>query len=327
MKDFYFVFFPIGYDFIKTMECTFKFIPKDCNVVVVTPHPELVDRKDYLFNLTVLKLDDIRDNWSRQNEIINYEKDKIKYRETLSKFRERGIKFPYAVHRFIIPWLAERNVTKFAILDTDCLINFDNELHSVMDYTHNYCGNDQFLFGPIMTEEFRKPYYTSLTEEVLKRYGIGMTVLDGESYNKCFDGYLRGFWFNNTNDLMLFFNLWNELLHKSYKINSPYLEQNGHTVSDEWLFGVVTYILNRARNVRVEDITWGGSIRLIRHIYHPENYYNKFSHEIYRSAGLIENSDRRRFIEENKTNLVKFFRDRNGIPEHRISQVIYDYNE
>jgi hypothetical protein len=196
-----------------------------------------------------------------------------------------------------------------------------------MEYFHQYCGNNQFLFGPIMTEEFRKPYYTTLTEDVLKKYEIDLSVLDGPNVNRCFDGYLRGFWFNNIKDTMLFFNLWNEILHRSYEIDSPYLRQNGHTVSDEWLFGLVTYILNRARNISVEDITWGGSTRLVKHIYHPENYFNQFTHRIYSSAGLIENPDRHSFISENRGNLIKFFRDTNGITEDKISQVIFDYNE
>ena len=42
MKDFYFIFHPVGPQFINTMLVTFKYIPKDCNVVIMTPTPQLL---------------------------------------------------------------------------------------------------------------------------------------------------------------------------------------------------------------------------------------------------------------------------------------------
>jgi hypothetical protein len=150
MKDFYFIYCPIGYDFIQTMMATFKHVPKEANIIVVTNHPETLKDVKVDFNLIVLNLDDLRDEWSKENETVIPDIEAQDYRNKFFEFQKNGVRFPYAIHRCIIPWLVERNITKFAILDADCLINFNNELELVMNTLEEYCKDDQFIFGPVM---------------------------------------------------------------------------------------------------------------------------------------------------------------------------------
>ena len=134
MKDFYFVFYPIGPQFIKTLTVTFKYLPKEANVVVMTSTPEVLKNMDVDFNLTVLDIDDIVDDFSKQYEPVVKETDDEKFIQQLKENIKNNIRFPYGKHRYIIPWLLERNITKFVILDCDCLINYHGELESVFNH-------------------------------------------------------------------------------------------------------------------------------------------------------------------------------------------------
>jgi hypothetical protein len=302
------------------MECTFKYLPKKANVIVVTTHPELVNTS-YDFNLTVLRLDDIRSEWSRQNETLIYEIEPEAYRQKFFEFQKNGIRFPYAIHRFIIPYLIEKNITKFAILDSDCLINYghEKELEYFVDSIKNYCGDNQYFFGPVMSQTTHKEELWRVSFDVLKKYGIEpLMINDMEETYPIFDGYLRGFWLNNVEDLKLFYDLWNFILINCYSRNSPLIKASYHIVSDEWLHGFVCYVL-------------GNGGRIVKHIYHPENYYFYLHHGLYTSPienggyGLVENPNREEFMRINKDGLKRFFMYQNGIEERRIPEVIYDY--
>ncbi len=203
MKDFYFIYFPIGYDFIQTMIMTFRCVPKETNIIVVTNHPEILKDIKVDFNLIVLNVDNLRDEWSKENEILIYEIEAQAYRDKLFEFQDKGIKFPYGIHRCILPWLVERNITKFAILDADCLINFDNELETTMNALKEHCKDDQFVFGLTMNQISYKENFSRLVPNTLLKYNIPLSIIESipPSY-KTVDGYLRGFWFNNTEDIL-----------------------------------------------------------------------------------------------------------------------------
>lgn len=331
MKDFYFIYFPIGYDFIQTMMVTFKHVPKEANIIVVTNHPETLDDVKVDFNLIVLNLDDLRDDWSKENEIIIPDIEAQAYRNKFFEFQKNGVRFPYAIHRCIIPWLVEKNITKFAILDSDCLINFNNELNLVMDTLNEYCKDDQFIFGPVMNWNSYKDEFLRLSSDILLKYNISPSVIDSAPpLYEVLDGYLRGFWFNNTEDILLFYKLWDEILKEAYDKNSDLLKTSRHIVADEWLHGLVSYILSQTKNVKIKDLFFHGH-RIVKHIYHPENYYFYLHHGLYTSPveqggyGLQQFEFRDEFIRENKDKLIRFFENQNGIPKSRINEVIYDW--
>ena len=54
LKDFYFIYFPVGESYIQTMLCTFKYVPNDANVIVVSPNPDYFKDIKVNFNLIVL---------------------------------------------------------------------------------------------------------------------------------------------------------------------------------------------------------------------------------------------------------------------------------
>jgi hypothetical protein len=327
MNNFHIIFFPTGYDFVQTMMVTFKFLPKETNVIVVTDYVDVLKDVKVDFNLTVLKLNDLRDDWSKENEHLIFELDPQKYRDKLAEFYENEIKFPYT-HRCILPWLVKNNITKFILADTDCLINFYGEYQETLKLIEEYFGNDQAIFGPLI------PNFQTFKEEFIKlctpsftKYNIDISIIeDMPEFFDFLDGWFRGFWFDNTEDLMLFYNLWDSLIKEAYKNDSDLLKRTVHAISDEWAHGLVMYVFKKTKNIRTED-PYPAGYRLAKHIYHPENYYFKLPHySLYLDKfDLVTADSREEFFKINKNKLISFYGVQNGIPEHKIKEVVYDW--
>jgi hypothetical protein len=328
MNDFYLIYFPIGYDFIHTTLSTFKYVPKNANIIVVTNNPQLLKDIKVDFNLIILNLDDLRDEWSKKNEILIYETEPQAYIDKLIHLKENNIKFPYAFHRCILPWLAQNNITKFAILDADCLINYHNEFETVLNYHYETLGDNKVIFGPTMVTPTHKEEFIKLSKDILNKYNIDPNIIENIPPDYiCLDGWLRGFWFDNPSDILLFYNLWDEILKESYQKQSVLINQNSHTFSDEWLHGLVSYIFTQISEVTITDPYYTG-YRIAKHIYHPENYYYHLHHQLYSCHyELKPSTSRKNFFSENKDKLIKFYKYQNGIEEHRIKEVIHDWNE
>lgn len=322
IKDFYFVYFPIGHDFIKTMTRTFKYVPKEANIIVVTNYTDLLKDVEVDFNLTILDIDEIRDEWSKENEILIYDKDPITYRERLAEFQSKGIKFPYSIQRCIIPWLINRGVSKFAILDADCLLNYHGELESEFNSKIKDLAGNNF-FGPCMDTTSYKEEFLRLSDSTLSKYNIEDSVIKNiPPLYWCFDGWLRGFYFNDIEDLQLFYNLWDEILKESYKQKHSLLSHNAHTFSDEWLHGLVMYIFTK---IGKASIVYEQG--LAKHIYHPENHFHKLPHGLYKDGYKLEETEtREEFFKINRDKIIKFYAERNGIEENKIKEVIYDWS-
>jgi hypothetical protein len=324
LKDFYFIYFPVGENYIQTMLCTFKYIPDNANIIVVTTNPDYFKDIKVNFNLIVLNLDDLRDTWSIQNENIIYETNQDDYINKLKENFSNNKKFPYGFHRCILPWLVERNITKFAILDTDCLINYNNELDRIFNYIVDKTKDNQYIFGPIMSETTEYDSYIKVTKDIFEKYSIDLDIIKNmPSMFNSFDGYIRGFWFNNTNDIMLFYNLWDGILKECYAQNSNLLKKSNYVITDEWLFSLITYILGKTKDIKYDDFNVDG--RLVKHIYHPENDYYLLHHSLYTNEGLRPANSRLEFYQNHKEEIINFYGRWNGIIGKRIKEVIYDW--
>ena len=102
MQDFHYIYFPIGPQFIKTLISSFKWVPKDTNIIVLTNTPEFFDNLDINFNLTILDIDQLSDKESQANEPLIKEYDNDKFILKLQENSKIGITFPYGKHRFVI---------------------------------------------------------------------------------------------------------------------------------------------------------------------------------------------------------------------------------
>ncbi len=321
MNDFYFIYYPIGPTYIKTMMVTFKYIPKDTNVVVMTNTPELLNNVNVDFNLIILDIDTLVDDFSREYEPLIKETDDEKY---IKKKLEYKIKFSYAKHRYIIPWLIKRNITKFALLESGCLINFDKKLTNVYEHFKNNFKERNLLFGPVMNVN-NKIWDFDVLKPIFDAENIDFNIVKTiESPLTVFDGWLRGFWFNDIKLLEKYFNIWDNIVKQTYKNNLPYFDLDFRFIYDEHLIGIINETFKRQYDVLVDDIIIDGG-RIVKHIYHPENEYSSLHHPLYHSFGLETANSRQEFFEKNKINLIKFYGTNHGFDEKTMSEIIYDY--
>lgn len=334
MNDFYFVYYPVGPQFIKTMMVTFKYIPEYVNVIVMTPTPELLKDIDVKFNLIVVDSNDIIDDFSREYEPVIKETDHDIYIEKLRENYSKGIRFSASTHRYIIPWLVDRGISKFAILDTDCLINFHNEVKIMYDDLRNRYNGKNLLFGPIMHQPTYDFSILAYLKDVFESEGIEWETLKSiEAPMLAFDGWLRGFWFEDIELLKKYFRLWDNSLKETHRINASTLYGNNWTVPDEWLVCLISMAFKKKYDVCVDDVmgppVYSGTTRIVKHIYHPENDFFSLHHDyLYKHMfNLSMTNSREEFFEKNKEQLIKFYTIQNAIPKEDISNVIYDYSK
>lgn len=329
MKDFYFIFHPVGPQFINTMLVTFKYIPKDCNVVVMTPTPELLKDIKVDFNLIVLDTEDLIDDFTRKTDNVIKETDHDLYMDKLRQNLKEGKKFCDITNRWIMPWLIKNNITKFALVNADSLINFNGELQQQFDYMEkNYYGKN-VMFGPIMDHFYDNQIYLERYGHIFENNGIEKElVLKVRNPLKAFDGWMRGFLFNSTDLIEQYFNIWNDVIKFGYEIDSHDLKQNPWTVTDEGLTGLIAEMISLKHDVLIDDIVFNSG-RLVKHIYHPENDYFGLHHDfLYTNMYKLQPaSSRQEFFEINKDNLIIFYENQNGIPRERMPEVIYDYQK
>jgi len=324
--DFYFVYFPIGYDFVKTMECTFKYIPEDINVIVITNNLSLINAQNVKFNLTVLHIDDLRDEWSLKNEKLIYATTPEEYRQQL---KNGNVKFPYSAHRFVIPWLLkEKNATKFALLDSDCLINYNGNVHNSLHSLDKAFNGKNVFFGKTYTDVTFYDTLKLVGKSVFSKYNLNSSVVDEmEDMYVVFDGFLRGFWFNEKQPLETFFNIWNELVRNAHEYNVNYLHANT-IIADEWIHGFAIFLTQKLFNINVVNENQVNDPSIIKHVYHPENMYFKIPHLFYKKIYDIKESlTREEFFKSNLENLKLFYKNQNAIDELELKNVIYDWKD
>jgi hypothetical protein len=81
--DFYFIYTLVGPPYIKSFIHYFPNIPNGLNIVVITNTPELFDGIETDFNLIVVNLDSLREDWSIEHEKFIIEYDENSYFEKL----------------------------------------------------------------------------------------------------------------------------------------------------------------------------------------------------------------------------------------------------
>jgi hypothetical protein len=327
MKDFYFIFYPVGPQFIKTMMINFAKIPQDCNVVVMTPTPELLKDVKVDFNLIVLDSEDLIDDFTRKTDSVIKETDHDLYIQKLEHNLNNNVRFCDITNRWIMPWLVKNNITKFAIINCDCLINFDGELRNVYDHIAKTYENRNVLFGPVMHHHYDKQRYYDVYGEVFENNGVSKEyVKELEVPIRVFDGWMRGFWFQDVRLVELYFKLWDGLIKLCYEIDSHDLKMSRWIVTDEWATAFIGEMMAKSEGVEIEDIMYD-SKRLVRHIYHPENDYFSLHHgSLYVDGyGMKTAKNRKEFFEINKNQIIHFYANQNGIPQERIKEVIFDY--
>lgn len=354
MKEFYFIFNVMGAGFIEMLKMSLKNLPDNYNIIVTTNLPHLLDDLDPNYNLIVLDLKDLEDEWSKENESWIDVDNEEEFWPLLEKNLNSSTKFPYSKQRYIFPWLIKKNITKFIFLDSDCFFHkysTKDEWESHTNQMLNYINGEHCTFGRRMDWFIDLPFLNDQSifiEELFKKKGFGYKEIFNEDRIKeeddtvsmktsfstqgnyglnvrVFDGWIRGYNFKNTNIMEEYFSIWDEITKDRYtKISSnPY--GGSWIVNDEWILGLINEFFQAKYDMKVSQAPDFIYNNILNHVYHPENSYWDFIHLIYNEAGLITTKTRKEFYKKNKNNIIKFYKYQNNIDKDRLKEFIYDW--
>lgn len=333
-NEFYFIYNLIGPPFIKSLIHYFPHFPKELNIVVITNTPELFAGIETDFNLIVVNLDSLREDWSIEHEKFIIEYDENSYFEKLIQSQKDGYQFPMSTMRYGIKWAYQNNITKFALVDLGCKVMeldlFKNALNDYKYYAES--NNGSALIGPIQTPQnvnydFGKETIASdyRIYEILKENNIDVEkILNTESIYKFednqlyggvgFDGFFYGVYFNDVNLVKNLYKIYDELMRFSYQNNV--LLTGGHTVYPfEW----TAIIINSAFS-RTYDTILVGYRAIVRHEYMPELMYYDIHNKFGSDWGFVNANSRKEFLILNRERLIQHY----GSLE-RAKMVVYDF--
>ena len=220
--------------------------------------------------------------------------------------------YSYDIHRFAFPYLIENNILNFAIIDTDFILNNDMDVHL------NF-------FKSIPRKTFYVPWFGEDIRDREAKDRFWIEEMQPEFPNiklhcpflRSGDGYIRGFKFESTEDMKLFFNIWNTGINKVISLEKyKFLATSWHAIFQiEWLISHLMQFFESERGYCFRD-----ALELIssfgpkpgKHITRPEDTiyipnregwaHFKFD---YSNTSTISN-----FIKNNKSQLGDYYVDK-----------------
>ena len=115
MDDVYFIFTLIGGNYIKPVLHSFPDIPKNANVVIITNTPEILKDIKTDFNLIIIDFESLRDDFSREHEVVICNPNDDEYMSELIEKYHTGYKFPMGIMRYGLKWAIMNNINKLIL--------------------------------------------------------------------------------------------------------------------------------------------------------------------------------------------------------------------
>jgi len=313
MEDVYFIYTLVGLNYIKPVIHNFPLIPNNTNIVIITNTPHLICEKPTNFNLIVVDLETLRDDFSKEYETIIYNPNEIEYMSELIEKYKNGYKFPMGIMRYGMKWAIKNNVRKFLLIDCGVKFGFNDPLR-VINILNNVTSNKNIIFGnPFYYPDSDESYVRILQDnfkDILEKYNINVEKLPytyPTQWNKYstghvrFDGWMLGFWFTEIDKLELYFNLWNDITKKYFMSDISKIENSTWIESFEWISVILTTIFSK-----LYDTILYGHNDIINHYTQPENDFfaadMKFNDKTY-----INTSTREEFIKINRSRLITHY--------------------
>ena len=290
----------------------------------------LYKEKGYHNDFNFVIIDDIRNNFpiSLEYEQILELPTEEEYLKNLYTFYNGSNKklFPYDIHRFILPYLAEQNILNFAIVDSDMILNNDK------DFLTEYFKSlpQSYLYMHMHDHDLELQPRLSL---FLKNQHLYPEInFNVDQMNKA-DGYVRGFNFNSKEDLLLFFNIWNKTIEE-YFTSSDYDHKigGGNLILD--LAFICPYVMQffKSKGYTFEDCHISRDIRgqrCYQHCTRPEDtfYFGArfgWSHYNFNYSDVSNISS---FIKNNKNQLREYYNNRLSVTGITDTHVYTTINE
>lgn len=166
--------------------------------------------KDYHNDFKFVIMDGYRNKYPNllDKEIFFESPTQEHYYQNVANFysEETGVLYPYDAQRFIFLYLAENNILEFCIIDSDFILKDSPE---IMDLISNILPNKSMCtawFGLDNNAKARQDFFNTYIKPTYPHVDFNMSDI------RTADGFLRGFKFENTEHMLLFFNIWNSCI-------------------------------------------------------------------------------------------------------------------
>ena len=206
------------------------------------------------------------DQFSLEHERILHCETDVEFISAFSEFygRDKGLFFPWEIHRFVFPYLIENNITKFALTQTDFI------LRDSVDLINKF--SDSIPDGSFTCPRMGKPCPTAPGRaflEIQDQFPEITFSYDGDGYK--YDGFFSGFNFKNIEDMNLFYNVWNTAIrfpilsrvthislmshtdHIAHQLMYIFCAQRGYNIYDPHSFFRINRQLIGCHKSRIED--------------------------------------------------------------------------
>jgi hypothetical protein len=281
-------------------------------VIIFTDEYSLPLYKDYHDVFTFVTMDKIRENYPislQYEQFLNVPTEEELWAGLLDFYNGEDKKlYPYDIHRFIMPYMAEQNILNFTIIDSDMM--FRNDVDMIKSFFESIPSGTIFMpkFGEDGkgARDLREPF---IQENVAPSFP--QINFNRESLIVA-DGFVRGFHFKNKEDLMLYFNLWNTSIEKIYTIESNWI--NSNVILDlNWLS---PYLMQFFESTGYEfrdhnDFQYQNKLNTYTHVTRPEDtfYFGERGGWLHHNFDYSNTTNISSFIKNNKTQLKKYYDD------------------
>jgi hypothetical protein len=281
-------------------------------IIIFTDEYSLPLYKDYHDIFTFVTMDKIRENYPislQYEQFLNVPTEEELWAGLLDFYNGDDKKlYPYDIHRFIMPYMAEQNILNFTIIDSDMM--FRNSPEMIKSFFELIPPGTTFMpwFGEdgLDARSLREPFIQQNAAPYFPQINFNRDSL------RVADGFVRGFHFKNKEDIMLYFNLWNTSLEKIYTTDSNWI--SGNVILDlNWLSPYLMQFFESIEYTFVDHnkFQYQNKLNTYRHVTRPEDtfYFGERSGWLHHNFNYSDTTNISSFIKNNKNQLEKYYND------------------
>jgi hypothetical protein len=275
--------------------------------------------KEYHDFFQFIIMDDYRKNnsISLKHEVFPNYKTEEEFCDNINSFygNNTGNFYSYDIHRFIFPYLIENNILNFAFTDTDFILNNDFDL--LNNFFENI--NPKTCYAPwfgedVQNRELKSKFWLEEIQSDFPQIKLESTFIRNT------DGFVRGFYFDSLENMILVYDLWNTALNKIY--DTPLYRQqicgnNGTIFHTEWVIAHIMQFLEHQLGYLFLDchgLFIVNNKRVGKHITRVEDTFylgprGGWSHYNFNYSNTSSISN---FIQNNKPQLHEYYKNHFG---------------
>lgn len=206
---------------------------------------ELYSEHHDFFNFVLMDEYRNKNSFSVEYELLPEYKTEEEFLEKFNDFygNKTGVFYPWEIHRFIFEYLIENNILNFVITQSDFI--FQNDIEMIDEYFKSIPQGT--FYAPMMGKENHNSDYVWAT---IQEKFPQIELKYDKSLNSC-DGFFRGFYFYNIDDMRLFYDIWNTAIEIPVKKKYRHM---GPICYTDFIVPSIMQFFSKQKNYNFEDM-------------------------------------------------------------------------